>query len=239
MADLKSTFLNVYSVLKKELLQDPAFEWSPDSREWVERVLIPFLPLVESINLYCIEANLALLVCELGVEILSREFAEVLVHGGLYCAWRSIHIFHIGDVSIRFIIRRSTIEFTQVACALLMAGENLDNHVDVKNILVEMGIYFQVQIEDNCSYRYLIGTDIEDLKCSWLVVKGMEICNEEQKKLLHENYGKPDPANEAQVKAHYNDLNLQMKLSFYELFGKLVRIYRHCGISVLEFSFLL
>jgi farnesyl diphosphate synthase len=52
MADLKSTFLNVYSVLKKELLQDPAFEWSPDSREWVERVVIPFfLSLVESLNL--------------------------------------------------------------------------------------------------------------------------------------------------------------------------------------------
>lgn len=35
---------------------------------------------------------------------------------------------------------------TQVACALLMAGEDLDNHVDVKNILVEMGTYFQVQV---------------------------------------------------------------------------------------------
>jgi hypothetical protein len=36
--------------------------------------------------------------------------------------------------------------FSQVACALLMAGEDLDNHVDVKNILVEMGTYFQVQV---------------------------------------------------------------------------------------------
>lgn len=34
----------------------------------------------------------------------------------------------------------------QVACALLMAGENLENHVEVKHILVEMGIYFQVQV---------------------------------------------------------------------------------------------
>jgi hypothetical protein len=38
MADLKSTFLNVYSVLKSELLHDPAFEWSEDSRQWVDRV---------------------------------------------------------------------------------------------------------------------------------------------------------------------------------------------------------
>lgn len=29
-----------------------------------------------------------------------------------------------------------------------------------------------------------IGTDIEDYKCSWLVVKALELCNEEQKKIL-------------------------------------------------------
>ncbi|KAK9289189.1 hypothetical protein L1049_017663 [Liquidambar formosana] len=79
--------------------------------------------------------------------------------------------------------------FTQVACALVMSGENLDNHIDVKNIIVEMGTYFQVQDD------YLdcfgepekigkIGTDIEDFKCSWLVVKALERCNEEQKKVL-------------------------------------------------------
>lgn len=44
MADLKSTFLKVYSVLKSELLEDPAFEWTHDSRQWVEQVrLFPFL----------------------------------------------------------------------------------------------------------------------------------------------------------------------------------------------------
>lgn len=40
MADLKPTFLNVYSVLKSELLHDPAFEWSDDSRQWADRVSI-------------------------------------------------------------------------------------------------------------------------------------------------------------------------------------------------------
>lgn len=29
-----------------------------------------------------------------------------------------------------------------------MFGENLDNHTSVKDILVEMGIYFQVQVSD-------------------------------------------------------------------------------------------
>ena len=37
----------------------------------------------------------------------------------------------------------------QVACALLMSGEKLEDHIDVKNILIDMGIYFQVQVSSN------------------------------------------------------------------------------------------
>ena len=46
MADLKSTFLNVYSVLKSELLHDPAFEFSDDARHWVDRVYNLIFPLL-------------------------------------------------------------------------------------------------------------------------------------------------------------------------------------------------
>ena len=38
MVDLKLTFLKVYSVLKSELLEDSAFEWTDDSCQWVELV---------------------------------------------------------------------------------------------------------------------------------------------------------------------------------------------------------
>lgn len=41
----------------------------------------------------------------------------------------------------------------KVACALLMSGENLDNHNDVKDILVEMGTYFQVQVSVICRVK--------------------------------------------------------------------------------------
>lgn len=37
-SDLRATFLGVYDVLKSELLNDPAFEWTDASRQWVERV---------------------------------------------------------------------------------------------------------------------------------------------------------------------------------------------------------
>lgn len=61
-----------------------------------------------------------------------------------------------------------------------------------------------------------IGTDIEDFKCSWLVVKALECSNEEEKKLLYENYGKADPACVAKVKALYKDLDLQGAYTEYE-----------------------
>lgn len=34
-------------------------------------------------------------------------------------------------------------------------------------------------------FLYQIGTDIEDFKCSWLVVKALERSNEEQLKILY------------------------------------------------------
>lgn len=111
--------------------------------------------------------------------------------------------------------------YLPVACALLMAGESLENHIDVKDILIDMGIYFQVQDD------YLdcfgapevigkIGTDIEDFKCSWLVVKALELCNEEQKKQLYENYGKADEACVAKVKELYKVLDLEGVFTEYE-----------------------
>ncbi|KAJ0989039.1 hypothetical protein J5N97_007395 [Dioscorea zingiberensis] len=111
--------------------------------------------------------------------------------------------------------------YLPVACALLMSGENLDNFVSVKNILVEMGTYFQVQDDYlDCfgepAVIGKIGTDIEDFKCSWLVVQAIERANEDQMQLLHENYGKTDPACVAAVKALYKDLDLQTVFSKYE-----------------------
>uniref|UniRef100_A0A7C8ZU09 (2E,6E)-farnesyl diphosphate synthase n=1 Tax=Opuntia streptacantha TaxID=393608 RepID=A0A7C8ZU09_OPUST len=111
--------------------------------------------------------------------------------------------------------------YLPVACALLMAGERLEDHGDVKNILIDMGIYFQIQDDyldcfGDPKFIGKIGTDIQDFKCSWLVVKALEICNDEQKKLLYENYGKQDPTCVAKVKQLYNELNLKDVFVEYE-----------------------
>ncbi|KAG2403059.1 Farnesyl pyrophosphate synthase [Vigna angularis] len=55
-----------------------------------------------------------------------------------------------------------------------------------------------------------IGTDIEDFKCSWLVAKALKLSNEQQKKVLYDNYGSADLENVAKVKALYNELNLKV-----------------------------
>ena len=38
MSDQKSKFLQVYSVLKSELLHDPDFDFTDESRQWLDRV---------------------------------------------------------------------------------------------------------------------------------------------------------------------------------------------------------
>ncbi|KAK6917897.1 Polyprenyl synthetase [Dillenia turbinata] len=306
-ADLKSTFLNVYSVLKSELLQDPAFEFTDVSRQWVQRMLDYNVPggklnrglsVIESYKLlkegkelteeeiflsctlgWCIEwlqayflvlddimdgshtrrgqpcwfrlpevgiiaANDGILLCNHIPRILKKHFREEPYYVDLLDLFNEVEFQTACGQMIDLIttlegekdlskytlsLHRRIVQFKTayysfylpVACALLMAGENLDNHIDIKNILVEMGTYFQVQDD------YLdcfgapetigkIGTDIEDFKCSWLVVKALELSNEEQKKVLYEHYGKPEPEHVVKVKALYNELNLQGVFAEYE-----------------------
>jgi len=111
--------------------------------------------------------------------------------------------------------------YIPVACALLLAGENLDNFGDVKNILIEIGIYFQIQDDyldcfGNPELTGKIGTDIEESKCSWLVVQALEHADENQKSILNENYGKSDPACVTKVKDLYKELNLELVFREYE-----------------------
>ncbi|KAF1890691.1 hypothetical protein Lal_00013286 [Lupinus albus] len=286
MADLKSTFFKIYSVLKSELLQDPAFEFFNDSRQWVERMLdynVPGDEVYQSDVVVITSVVTATTILwpihpgklNRGMSVIEsyrllkdgRELNddEIFLASALgWCIeWLQAHFLVMDDIMDNSHTRRGQpcwfrlpnvgliaandglllrnhihrilknhfmgkpyyVDllhlFNEVACALLMVGENLDNHINVKNILVEMGTFFQVQDD------YLdcfgapetigkIGTDIEDYKCSWLVGKALELSNEEQKKVLYENYGKPNPANVSKVKALYNELNLQGIFAEYE-----------------------
>ncbi|XP_019176990.1 PREDICTED: farnesyl pyrophosphate synthase 1-like isoform X1 [Ipomoea nil] len=306
-ADPRSDFVGVYAKLKSELLNDPAIQLTPDSRQWVQRMLEYNVPggklnrglsVIDSYKLLKegkeIAENEIFLASVLGwcIEWLQAYFLildDIMDNSqtrrGQHCWFRvpQVGIIAINDgILLRNHIPRilknhfkdkpyyvdlldlfNEVEFQTacgqmvdlitavegekdlskyslslhqqivqyktayysfylpVACALIMVGEKLENHLDVKSILIDMGIYFQVQDD------YLdcfgdpekigkIGTDIEDFKCSWLVAKALEHCDEEQKKMLYEHYGKQDPASVAQVKAVYNELNLQGVFNEYE-----------------------
>ncbi|KAL0398910.1 UNVERIFIED_CONTAM: Farnesyl pyrophosphate synthase [Sesamum radiatum] len=306
-SDLRTEFLKVYSVLKSELLNDPAFEWTDGSRQWVERMLDYNVPggklnrglsVVDSYKLlkegkdlteeevflasalgWCIEwlqayflvlddimdgshtrrgqpcwfrvpkvgmiaANDGIILRNHIPRILKKHFRTKPYYVDLLDLFNEVEFQTASGQMIDLIttiegekdlskyslpLHRRIVQYKTayysfyipVACALLMAGENLEKHTSVKDVLIDMGIYFQVQDD------YLdcfgepekigkIGTDIEDFKCSWLVVKALEHCNEEQKKILFEHYGKADPADVAKIKALYNDINLQGVFAEYE-----------------------
>ncbi|GMP64943.1 hypothetical protein CsSME_00025964 [Camellia sinensis var. sinensis] len=287
MTDLKSKFLEVYSVLKSELLHDSAFEFTDDSRQWVDRMLDYNVPggklnrglsVIDSYKLLKEGKELTddevFLACALGwcIEWLQAYFLvldDIMdsshTRRGQPCWFRKPKV-EFQTACGQMIDLITTLEgekdlskyslplhhrivqyktayysfYLPVACALLMAGENLDNHTDVKNILIEMGTYFQVQDDYLDCFGHpdvigKIGTDIEDFKCSWLVVKALELCNEEQKKLLYENYGKDDPTCVAKVKELYEALNLQGVFAEYESksYEKLVKsIEAHASKAV-------
>ena len=61
-----------------------------------------------------------------------------------------------------------------------------------------------------------IGTDIEDNKCSWLIVKALELASPEDRAILAENYGRKDASNVLRVKETYRKLKIDEKFNELE-----------------------
>ncbi|GMI36173.1 hypothetical protein TeGR_g7093 [Tetraparma gracilis] len=90
-----------------------------------------------------------------------------------------------------------------------------------KRICCTMGEYFQVQDDYlDCFGKPedigKVGTDIQDNKCSWLVVKALEKANEKQRKVLEQNYGKWDASKVKKVKQLYEELEIPKLFNEYE-----------------------
>ncbi|XP_049638249.1 farnesyl pyrophosphate synthase-like [Suncus etruscus] len=112
--------------------------------------------------------------------------------------------------------------YLPVAAAMYMAGiDDEKTHAYAKKILLEMGEFFQIQDDyldffGDPSVTGKIGTDIEDNKCSWLVVQCMQRASPEQLQILQENYGQKDPKKVAKVKALYEEMDLRSVFTRYE-----------------------
>ncbi|XP_058395379.1 farnesyl pyrophosphate synthase isoform X2 [Diceros bicornis minor] len=104
----------------------------------------------------------------------------------------------------------------------LQAGiDGEKEHANAKKILLEMGEFFQIQDDyldlfGDPSVTGKIGTDIQDNKCSWLVVQCLQRASPEQRQILQENYGQKDTEKVARVKALYEELNLPAVFTQYE-----------------------
>lgn len=114
--------------------------------------------------------------------------------------------------------------YLPIACGMLVAGTPPgDKAYDLaKEICLEMGRYFQIQDDvldafGDPAVIGKVGTDIQDNKCSWLVVQAMKLAQTpEQRKVLEDNYGKHDDASVEKVKALYRELDLESVFKKYE-----------------------
>ncbi|XP_054419272.1 farnesyl pyrophosphate synthase isoform X2 [Pteronotus mesoamericanus] len=112
--------------------------------------------------------------------------------------------------------------YLPVAAAMYMAGiDGEKEHANAKKILLEIGELFQVQDDyldlfGDSSVTGKIGTDIQDNKCTWLVVQCLQRASPEQRQILQENYGQKDAEKVARVKALYEELNLPAVFLQYE-----------------------
>lgn len=112
--------------------------------------------------------------------------------------------------------------FLPVASALYMAGiKDQQSHEEAKAILLKMGEFFQIQDDFLDCYgdpatTGKIGTDIEENKCSWLIVQALLLANKEQKGILQENYGRHESECVKRVKEVYSELKLQELYANFE-----------------------
>ncbi|XP_054477833.1 farnesyl pyrophosphate synthase isoform X1 [Anoplopoma fimbria] len=112
--------------------------------------------------------------------------------------------------------------YLPVAAAMYIAGiESEEEHNNAKLILLEMGEFFQIQDDYLDCYgdpavTGKIGTDIQDNKCSWLVVTALETMTPEQRAELKACYGRHDDACVEKVKALYNTLQMPTLYQKYE-----------------------
>jgi farnesyl diphosphate synthase len=112
--------------------------------------------------------------------------------------------------------------YLPVAIGMITAGVKDKAAFDLaESICLKMGEYFQIQDDyldcfGNPEVIGKVGTDIQDNKCSWLVVQALNLCSPGQRKVLEKNYGQWDDKKVAKVKNLYKQLDLPKVFTEYE-----------------------
>ena len=105
-----------------------------------------------------------------------------------------------------------------VAAGTPVAEEEL---AQLRTVCLGLGTLFQAQDDVLDAFAPpevigKVGTDIEESKCSWLVVRALKQCSPEQRAVLSEHYGRTPPAGVAAVKEVYGQLGLREQFLAYE-----------------------
>lgn len=109
-----------------------------------------------------------------------------------------------------------------ISLALLMSGvDDPETHRQAKNILLEMGEFFQIQNDFlDCFGDPAVtgkqGTDIADGKCTWLAVVALQRATPTQRRIMEENYGVNNEESVARIKDLYEELQLPHTYSVFE-----------------------
>jgi farnesyl diphosphate synthase len=112
--------------------------------------------------------------------------------------------------------------YLPVAMGMLMAGiRETSAFTLARKICCIMGEYFQIQDDyldcfGDPEVIGKVGTDIQDNKCSWLVVQALQRCTPAQREVLEQNYGQWDDKKVLKVKELYHKLDLVTVFEEYE-----------------------
>lgn len=157
--------------------------------------------------------------------IQKTEFGQLLDLTSQPMETKAIDLSRFTLERYQLIVKYKTAFYTfylPIAIGMITSGVTSDEAFQLaRNICCIMGEYFQIQDD------YLdcfgapevigkIGTDIQDNKCSWLVVQALIRATPAQKKVLEQNYGKWDDKKVAKVKALYTEMDLPKVFADYE-----------------------
>jgi farnesyl diphosphate synthase len=112
--------------------------------------------------------------------------------------------------------------YLPMALGMVLCGVHDDDVLEAaKAICLAMGEYFQIQDDYLDAYGApevigKIGTDIQDKKCSWLVVQAMSLANDDQLKIIKDNYGIDDAEKIESIKTIYRELDLENIFKTFE-----------------------
>ncbi|GES63923.1 farnesyl pyrophosphate synthetase [Aspergillus terreus] len=98
---------------------------------------------------------------------------------------------------------------------------NESNLKQVETIMLPVGECFQVQDDyldcfGDPSVIGKVGTDIEDHKCTWLIVRALTLCSAEQRQVLDFSYGRQGTVHDTAVRTIFHELGLEKLYREYE-----------------------